>query len=205
MENDTVTVGDLHSKARGTGARKSSGKVALELLPLGVLHLSPVQMVVTPFHLVHALALFQGRRVPASVIIQAALAYESQQRETNDRVEWWRSCCNVLRFGAQKYAAWNWAKGMPWSVPLACGARHALAIQRGTHLDAESHLPHLGHYLCNAVFLWHYERCYREGDDRPRRDLFQSSRFARNGSPNSKDDRCSSSSHHTSTVPDSRT
>ncbi len=74
----------------------------------------------------------------------------------------------VWAYGKQKYAAWNWAKGMPWSVPLACLLRHMAAWQRGEELDPESGLPHLAHAMCNLRMLTLYSKTYTEGDDRPK-------------------------------------
>lgn len=77
----------------------------------------------------------------------------------------------VWMYGKQKYAAWNWAKGMDWSVPLACAMRHIAAWQRGEELDAESGLPHLAHAMCNLRMLTLYSKTYPEGDDRPPKEL----------------------------------
>ena len=74
----------------------------------------------------------------------------------------------VWMYGKQKYAAWNWAKGMPWSVPLACLMRHMAAWQRGEEVDPESGLPHLAHAMCNLRMLTLYSKTYPEGDDRPK-------------------------------------
>lgn len=74
----------------------------------------------------------------------------------------------VWDYGRRKYAAWNWAKGMPWSVPLGCALRHLAAWQRGEDLDPESGLPHLAHAMCNLRMLTLYSRTYTEGDDRPK-------------------------------------
>ena len=75
----------------------------------------------------------------------------------------------VWMYGKEKYAAWNWAKGMPWSVPFACLMRHMAAWQRGEELDQESGLPHLAHAMCNLRMLTLYSRTYPEGDDRPKK------------------------------------
>lgn len=73
----------------------------------------------------------------------------------------------VWMYGAQKYAAWNWTKGMPWSVPFACAMRHLAAWQRGEANDTESGLPHLAHAMCNLRMLTLFADTYPEGDDRP--------------------------------------
>jgi len=77
----------------------------------------------------------------------------------------------VWMYGKEKYAAWNWAKGMPWSVPYACAMRHLAAWQRGEELDPESGQPHLAHAMCNLRMLTLYSKTYQEGDDRPPKEL----------------------------------
>lgn len=77
----------------------------------------------------------------------------------------------VWMVGREKYAAWNWAKGMPWSIPLACALRHLAAFQRGEDNDPETGLPHIAHAMCNLRMLTLYSRTYREGDDRPKQWL----------------------------------
>jgi hypothetical protein len=74
----------------------------------------------------------------------------------------------VWMYGKNKYNAWNWAKGMDWSIPLACVMRHLAAWQRGEENDIESGLPHLAHAMCNLRMLTLYSKTYPEGDDRPK-------------------------------------
>jgi len=74
----------------------------------------------------------------------------------------------VWAYGKRKYAAWNWAKGMQWSVPLGCIMRHLAAWQRGEDIDPESGLPHLAHVSCNVRMLTLYAKTFQEGDDRPK-------------------------------------
>ena len=80
----------------------------------------------------------------------------------------------VLMFGREKYAEWNWTKGMKWSVPYNCMLRHMDLYQQGEWLDEESGLPHLGHILCNAIMLNFFAMFYPEGDDRPDPSMFES-------------------------------
>ena len=77
----------------------------------------------------------------------------------------------VWMYGKEKYAAWNWAKGMAWSVPFACAMRHLAAWQAGEDIDAESGQPHLAHAMCNLRMLTLYSKNYLEGDDRPPKEL----------------------------------
>lgn len=74
----------------------------------------------------------------------------------------------VWMYGQKKYSSWNWAKGMAWSIPLACLLRHMAAWQRGEENDKESGLPHLAHAMCNLRMLTLYSKTYQEGDDRPK-------------------------------------
>lgn len=78
------------------------------------------------------------------------------------------SCADVFEFGANKYAEWNWAKGMQWSVPYACIMRHMAAWSRGEDFDKESGKPHLGHVMANLLMLEHYATAYKAGDNRPK-------------------------------------
>jgi hypothetical protein len=74
----------------------------------------------------------------------------------------------VWAYGKRKYAAWNWAKGMDWDIPLACLLRHLSAWQSGEENDPESGLPHLAHAMCNLRMLTLYSQTYKEGDTRPK-------------------------------------
>jgi hypothetical protein len=77
----------------------------------------------------------------------------------------------VWMHGREKYASWNWTKGMAWSIPLACALRHLSKWQAGEDLDQESGLPHLAHAMCNLRMLTLFATNYPEGDDRPVKEL----------------------------------
>ena len=78
----------------------------------------------------------------------------------------------VWEHGATKYAAWNWTKGMSWSIPYACIMRHLIAwMWRGEENDPESGCSHLAHVVCNVMMLMHYAKFYPEGDDRPLKEF----------------------------------
>lgn len=34
----------------------------------------------------------------------------------------------VFMYGKLKYAEWNWAKGMKWSIPMDCLLRHSFKV-----------------------------------------------------------------------------
>lgn len=71
----------------------------------------------------------------------------------------------VLGFGADKYEAHNWAKGIAYSRVFAALLRHLWAWWRGERLDPESGLTHLAHASCCLMFLVHYEHYTRQGDN----------------------------------------
>lgn len=74
---------------------------------------------------------------------------------------------DVLTFGAMKYAARNWEKGMAWSRPFGAALRHLFKWWSGERLDPDSGLPHLDHAICNLGFLSAYEKRGVGEDDRP--------------------------------------
>lgn len=59
----------------------------------------------------------------------------------------------VLTFGARKYAAHNWRKGIRKSRLLAAALRHLFAYLRGEDQDPESGLSHAAHAMCCCMFL----------------------------------------------------
>ena len=79
----------------------------------------------------------------------------------------------VWEYGAKKYAAHNWMKGMPWMAVMDSLMRHAAAWQRGEDIDPESGQPHLAHMSCNIRMLTLFSKTYLEGDDRPPKELMQ--------------------------------
>jgi hypothetical protein len=161
-------VGNINSNDPGSGARYNSGKPAMELIPVWIIsdtEYRKTQMTYatdTKYSLfeetrciLHYLGLWQKGDIDAIDIL------------THFDKSIWEDCANVFDYGRKKYAAWNWIKGMAWSIPVACIVRHALAILRGEELDPESGLPHRGHIACNLVMLAQYEQTFPEGDDRP--------------------------------------
>ena len=61
----------------------------------------------------------------------------------------------VLEAGARKYSADNWRKGLPTTEVCESLLRHLYAYLEGQDDDPETGLPHVGHILCNAMFLSH--------------------------------------------------
>ncbi|MDN7537016.1 dATP/dGTP diphosphohydrolase domain-containing protein [Burkholderia cenocepacia] len=168
----SIGLGDVTSDAKGSGARYNTGKPPLDLIPLRLIaeqverfvpNDSPLQAAIGALW---NIALFQEGGDPNCL---------HEAIETIGAA--WDECAAVFEYGKRKYAAWNWAKGMPWSAPIACAARHLVyGILAGEDNDRESGLTHRGHFLCNVVMLLTYIRTYPEGDDRPSQWLLVASK-----------------------------
>ena len=158
-DTEQKAVGDVNSTARGSGARYNAGKTPIELIPLRVIaeHRIAYDGHSPETDTLLALARFQEGGTAADLLDAITLIFPE-----------WKECAAVFDYGRKKYAEWNWAKGMNWSIPIACAARHLIfGLMAGEELDPESGLPHRGHFLCNIVMLLTFIRTYPEGDDRP--------------------------------------
>lgn len=176
---DHSGIGDIHSDARGSGARYNSGKVPLNLLPISVstdlfTALSDIDESFPPSEpwiqaAYHYLGLFQETHDPVHLAHIISAVYEEAPEGSNPL----HDAARVFEYGTKKYKEWNWAKGMPWSVPVACIARHLDAMDNGEELDHESGLPIRGHIMCNIIMLATYAHNYPEGDDLPPKGLLR--------------------------------
>lgn len=77
----------------------------------------------------------------------------------------------VLDFGAKKYDAWNWSKGISYSRVYGALLRHLFAWWKGEDTDPESGLKHLAHAGCCVLFLLQYSINRNDFDDRPKGEL----------------------------------
>lgn len=73
---------------------------------------------------------------------------------------------NVLAFGAKKYSANNWRKGLAWGRIIGAISRHLYAFMSGEDLDPETGLPHVDHLGCEVMFLQELYRTKKDLDDR---------------------------------------
>jgi len=72
----------------------------------------------------------------------------------------------VLMFGAAKYDSWNWVKGLKYTEICESLQRHLYAFMQGENNHQESKLSHIGHILCNAMFLSYMVLFRKDMDDR---------------------------------------
>lgn len=73
----------------------------------------------------------------------------------------------VIEYGAGKYPARNWEKGMDWSRPFDALQRHLLAWWGGENTDPDTGYSHLWHAMWNITVLVAYEIRGIGADDRP--------------------------------------
>lgn len=69
--------------------------------------------------------------------------------------EFTNAFARVAEHGAQKYAPWNWSKGLPRVQIIGSLLRHTFAYLRGEERDKDSGLLHTDHILWNATVLSH--------------------------------------------------
>lgn len=72
----------------------------------------------------------------------------------------------VLSYGANKYSARNYEKGLDWSRIINSLYRHLEAFRNGEDIDKESLLLHVDHIQANAHMLAVLFRTFPQGDDR---------------------------------------
>lgn len=154
-----MSVGDIHSTERGSGARLNTGKPDMSLVPLTIVADNLRLTRPDSIH-VEALGLLGAFQSSGNVqyLHEAMFALG---------IDSWKDCAKVFEYGRKKYAAWNWLKGMAWSIPVACAARHLLSIIGGEQDDPESGHAHAGHVMCNLVMLVTFAKTYPEGNDLP--------------------------------------
>lgn len=94
-------------------------------------------------------------------------------RYNEGKLKWslidWKSLepmIRVLEVGAKKYDDHNWKKGMPITEVSESLLRHMFAFMDGEDNDIESLEHHLGHVMCNAMFLIYNLRENSQYDDR---------------------------------------
>ena len=180
-----MTVGDVSSEEMGTAARANGGKAAFDLMPLeqlayllrhDVLMFSEANTV-DAADVLDVMGQFQRNECDAWKVLLITTTYHLFQQppaifEKQDTLGALEDVCHVWDYGRKKYAEWNWAKGAPWSVPVACLVRHLrLQIIDPEGVDGDSGFSHTAHMVCNAMMLVHYAQYWDhrapEADNRP--------------------------------------
>lgn len=79
---------------------------------------------------------------------------------------WIYGVARVLTFGARKYSAHNWRKGLHQTRVIGSALRHIFSHLGGEDLDPETGLPHLHHASCGLMFASELMETHPELDDR---------------------------------------
>jgi len=110
----------------------------------------------------------KGKVVPTKLVMK-----ENGKKFDQDKIpmellptEALREIAKVLKFGSEKYDAWNWKKGMKWSRLAGAALRHLYAWLEREDKDPETNLSHLAHLGCCVLFLLTYETLGIGIDDR---------------------------------------
>jgi hypothetical protein len=138
----------MRQKEKSAGQKFDAGKPSLELLP-------PSYWAMVGSELSQQLAAwyFYGGDFPKNFGYDATI---------------------VLDFGAKKYSAHNWHKGMRWGRLVGAFHRHANRFDEELKLwvprdldekDEESGLPHGQHAECCRLFLNEYYEAFNSGID----------------------------------------
>jgi hypothetical protein len=147
-----MAVGDITSNERF-----NDGKLPMDFIPSQYWHYQWKGIKGCPQHVMLALNAFESGNLDA---LKEWFTHDAPPNWMND-------AARVFEYGAKKYAAWNWAKGMDWSVPIGCILRHTQKIIDGEELDEESGMPHTGHITCNMIMLDWFADHYPEGNNLP--------------------------------------
>lgn len=166
------TVGDVNSNELGSGARNNAGKPDYSLIPLTTIT-----------------AAYPNLPDAIKLTLDYITEFQMEQDSTDGEMPFKQSqllkkaiyimkehlpdAAYVFEYGRKKYAAWNWAKGQKWSIPIGCIGRHAEAIGKGETNDQESNQAHAGHILCNIIMLRWFVAHYPAGNDLARLPQFQ--------------------------------
>lgn len=72
----------------------------------------------------------------------------------------------VLMFGEEKYSSHNWKGGLKYTEVCESLQRHMNAFLEGEDNDPESKISHVGHMMCNVMFLSYMYLFRKDMDDR---------------------------------------
>lgn len=156
----------------GGGIRHNQGKVPYDVLPLSLMLAwvyNHPDIDHPAWRVLLAMAAWQaGDDSSLNDALNNSIPISARRRQLVDVANAALVFQHVTTREVKPYPKWNWMRGMPWSIPLGCIIRHALAWLDGEENDPETGLPHQGHIQCNLVMLKYYAQHYPQGDDRPK-------------------------------------
>ncbi len=77
-----------------------------------------------------------------------------------------KKIAQVMTFGAKKYDANNWRKGIVYTRLISASLRHIFAYLGRESLDPETGISHLAHASCCLMMVLEFEETMPEMDDR---------------------------------------
>jgi len=78
----------------------------------------------------------------------------------------------VMTYGAKKYDAFNWCKGLKYLRLYSAAQRHLLSWVCGVDKDEETGISHLAHACCNLMMIIDFEKTGRTDlDDRYKEEV----------------------------------
>lgn len=168
-----TNIGSLESQEKGSAARSNAGKPVWSYMPLcqvaGLMSaIKRPSDTPTLADLTNALGWFQARGdfAEAFRVLELGTRYLMFATGTSFD-EAMRQVIRVWELGEQKYARYNWMKGMPWSETLNSAQRHVMHMFNGEQVDKDSGEHHAAHFICNAMMMLHFVEHYPEGNDLP--------------------------------------
>ena len=149
-----MPVGDVNSTERGSAARYNDGKAPLNQIPLRLWYYRLDNLPGWMHDVLYHLSRWQ----------EEGFNHHLHEAMLHVPLDEWAEASRVFEYGAEKYAQWNWTKGMDYMIPVGCMLRHATAINEGEYTDPESKCEHGGHFVCNLIMLfWYEDGEYNEG------------------------------------------
>lgn len=113
-----------------------------------------------------------GKTIPWEQVKAELGLNEGVKHDDGKAPLWWvpkeslEAVATIMEFGAKKYKAHNWRKGMKWTRLASAALRHLTSWCNGENTDPESGRSHLWHAACCIAFLIVYEVQGLGEDDR---------------------------------------
>jgi hypothetical protein len=118
----------------------------------------PIMSLLSP-HLFGTHLAFQGGEYVRSFLLTRNPEHLEHLLDTMlAKPDGYEKLCLWLKLGAERYAPYNWTKGMPISRCVDSIGRHMLAMHRGATDEL-----HDAALMCNLMFVIHYMHEIREG------------------------------------------